>query len=733
MGEKILMRLLNNELRKFNALKRKFKNKDGKKPAKTDVKSDLVYDEGLSIITPSHNGEKYISKLLSSIENQTLSNDLFELIIVINGEPYNTTDIVEKFREHNPSINLKIIHSDIANASNARNIAIVNASKKYSTFIDDDDYISSNYLESMYKNAAEDRIVISRIKEIDEQGNELHSFIDKQLDNLHGIVKDPYREIHTLISLNSCKLIPTSKLNQIKFRTNLESGEDIVFFSELIVANDLEFYVLSEEEKAVYYRLVRFNSVSRKDLSYEFNVTERMNVINELNHLLPSTDDINKQEYIKLKIRSQTLFINRYLHKHPDDHHKIAELIQNLNLNYFPYNILNKNLAKKLVISYCFPPYVDTSANVMSKRIRKQDIVVDVILNRMDEIRDVDENLNCLTEDLIENKIIINSHPSFKNWKHIEDFCVKGIQKIDQIVKLKGEYEEIYSRSMFPASHFLAFEYKIKYPNVKWTAEFSDPLIFDIKGNLRNSKLNNQKFMDKINGLLTSKKVPLCEDGNLFVLCEYLPYIFADELIFTNENQKEYMMNKFPYPEIKSIIEQKSRIDPHPSLKKDFYNLKENNYHLNNNYVNIAYFGAFYATRNLDEVFHAIYRLNNAYKNKCKVHFFTNDVEGFKTSMECSPIYNNLIINPYVSFLEFLNLTTKFDCLIVNDAHTEEYKKINPYLPSKLSDYLGSGTDIWGIYEENSTLSKTELKYKSPLDDINSSIKILKRIIDDHC
>ena len=41
-------------------------------------------------------------------------------------------------------------------------------------------------------------------------------------------------------------------------------------------------------------------------------------------------------------------------------------------------------------------------------------------------------------------------------------------------------------------------------------------------------------------------------------------------------------------------------------------------------------------------------------------------------------------------FFEFLNLTTKFDCLIVNDANTKDYKEINPYLPSKLSDYLGS-------------------------------------------
>jgi hypothetical protein len=75
-------------------------------------------------------------------------------------------------------------------------------------------------------------------------------------------------------------------------------------------------------------------------------------------------------------------------------------------------------------------------------------------------------------------------------------------------------------------------------------------------------------------------------------------------------------------------------------------------------------------------------------------------------------------------------LTTKFDCLIVNDAHKKG--EINPYLPSKVSDYLGSGTDIWALYEENSTLSKLDLKYKSINGDIESTKKTLKQIIKDH-
>ena len=248
------------------------------------------------------------------------------------------------------------------------------------------------------------------------------------------------------------------------------------------------------------------------------------------------------------------------------------------------------NLAKKLIISYCFSPYVDTSAVVMAKRIRDHNVVVDVIQNNMDGMRAVDEKSNLITEKLIEDQILIDSRPSFDEWNPIKDFCKKGMEKIDEIVRKKGEYEEIYSRSMFPGSHFLGFEYKIKYPNVKWTAEFSDPLIYDIKENLRNSPIKDREFMEKINRLLSKQGLPKVEFCNLFYLCEYLTYIFADELIFTNENQREYMISKFPNQEIVNIIEQKSQIKRHPTLNKEFYNLVESDYPLDNNFVNLAYF-----------------------------------------------------------------------------------------------------------------------------------------------
>ena len=85
----------------------------------------------------------------------------------------------------------------------------------------------------------------------------------------------------------------------------------------------------------------------------------------------------------------------------------------------------------------------------------------------------------------------------------------------------------------------------------------------------------------------------------------------------------------------------------------------------------------------------------------------------------------------YIDYLKFLNLSTKFDVLIVEDSFTEGHFIKNPYLPSKLSDYNGSNTTIWAMCEENSIMDQKEIKYKSRLNDIESSINTLNNIFED--
>jgi hypothetical protein len=218
----------------------------------------------------------------------------------------------------------------------------------------------------------------------------------------------------------------------------------------------------------------------------------------------------------------------------------------------------------------------------------------------------------------------------------------------------------------------------------------------------------------------------------LFVWCEILPYLLADEIIFTNINQMEYMLSYLHNQSLERLVREKARISAQPTLPKNLYHELLPQYDLPTGYVHIAYFGSFYGTRDMDEIFGALAGLGKQERDLIQLHIFTQQREQIENSILYQSVKNLVRINDYVDYLEFLNLCTRFTCLLVNDAATLGLKKLNPYLPSKLSDYLGSGTPIWALYEEGSALAEVcaggKIAYFSKLDHKNEHTTVLRNL-----
>ena len=141
--------------------------------------SDLK--DGISAIIPTYKGEKYINKLLDSLINQSIDFNLFEAIFIVNGEFDSTPDIIKKYQTANPEVNIILTESE-EGVCNARNKGIELASMKYSIFIDDDDFISENYFEELYKFVKPNRIVLGTFYDIDEDtGKVMDSYMTPQL------------------------------------------------------------------------------------------------------------------------------------------------------------------------------------------------------------------------------------------------------------------------------------------------------------------------------------------------------------------------------------------------------------------------------------------------------------------------------------------------------------------------------------------------------------------------
>ena len=383
---------------------------------------------------------------------------------------------------------------------------------------------------------------------------------------------------------------------------------------------------------------------------------------------------------------------------------------------------------ENLVISYLFPPSDDVSGIVQAKRILADKKSVDIVVsdseyNSFFELAD-------FTDKYINNKIIIEMNGEPTDYiQTIFEFIKKAMEEIE---KKNANYKTVSSICWRLANHFLALEYKFKHPDVFWSAEFSDPMLYTIFNEERLDKLDKREYIDRINNkILELGDYPTIENPtNLYFIVEYLTYLFADEVVFTNINQREVMLSQLPV-DVYDMVMKKSLIAPVPTLDEKYYHINETDININENDINIAYFGAYYANRNFESIFYAFDSLNHKYKYKIKFHMYVQNPEFLKEIIRGLDIENNMIIHDIVEYLEFLNLTTKFDILLANDLVTKDNFKINPYLPSKLADYAGSANDIWIIYERGSVMSDAEAKYKSDVHDYSTSRDVLIKILGD--
>lgn len=384
------------------------------------------------------------------------------------------------------------------------------------------------------------------------------------------------------------------------------------------------------------------------------------------------------------------------------DKFEILSSLERHAIRHINHSTLNKGDAKKLVLAYCFPPYNDTSGNVMAKRIQSDGTLVDVISNSMDRIRKKDDKLLNLVSHLIDTQTMLNGPQAFSSWTSIERYMDDGFKSYE---KHRNKYAELYSRAMFPHSHFLGFRVKQDNPDLKWTAEFSDPLHKDVKAELRYAPVEDDAFLDQLYSILDKEYHALIND-NVFNLCEVLPFIYADEIIFTNRLQMKYMLERFDHA-FQMMVRQKAVISQHPTPERPFYSLVQSYYRLDETHINLAYFGNFYDTRGFRQIELVAQQLYNHNINNFTIHVFTNINRKTMAIYQNSEFNHYIRMNPYVSYFEFLNLSDKMDILMIFDAQTVGIKPFNPYVPSKLSDYRGSDSLVWAFTEPGSILDDT--------------------------
>ena len=137
----------------------------------------------LSIIIPVYKVEKYVARCLDSIYNQKVDESIFEIIEINDGSPDNSLQILENYQCNHRNL---VIHTkENGGLSNARNKGLELAKGRYVWFIDSDDWVTNNSLETVLKVVRGNFDVISTIliySYDDESKNRLERKILKDID-----------------------------------------------------------------------------------------------------------------------------------------------------------------------------------------------------------------------------------------------------------------------------------------------------------------------------------------------------------------------------------------------------------------------------------------------------------------------------------------------------------------------------------------------------------------------
>lgn len=218
----------------------------------------------ISIIIPTYCPGEYIYDCLHSLSKQSLSYASFEIIIVLNGckAPYEAS--IKKYIQDNmESMDISVVQTDRAGVSNARNMALCIAKGNYICFLDDDDYVSTNYLSKLLEKADSGVLAVSNLLTFsDEDKNRFGSdYITYAYKNVKS---NSVFRCRSFLSSSCGKLIHKDIIGNRLFDVRLANSEDALFM--FTISNRIDRIERADAD-AIYYRRLRKNSASRSHIS----------------------------------------------------------------------------------------------------------------------------------------------------------------------------------------------------------------------------------------------------------------------------------------------------------------------------------------------------------------------------------------------------------------------------------------------------------------------------------
>ena len=215
--------------------------------------------EGISVIIPVYNAERYLHECINSILKQ--GNIVKEIICVDDGSTDNSLNILKEYQKKNKQI--RIIKNKHCGVSRARNDGLRNVHSEYVMFVDADDYLLNRRLLGLYLYARKRDADILVFGGRTQDKYHTPNWVRKALSPTNKVYKNERKDIFKergVLPFTFNKLYKLSLLKEIWFPEEIYIAEDNVFqFFAFMQAAKIIFV-----SKRMYVYRIHTNSVMAK-------------------------------------------------------------------------------------------------------------------------------------------------------------------------------------------------------------------------------------------------------------------------------------------------------------------------------------------------------------------------------------------------------------------------------------------------------------------------------------
>ena len=179
----------------------------------------------ISIIIPAYNAEQYIRRSIESCQKQTYSN--LEIVVVNDGSKDSTSSLVREMQLDDSRI--KLVEKENGGLVSARKEALKFVSSEFVFFLDADDVIDENTIESLAQYTKDYDVIVADFLLENENGKVLpcqHKNKKVFGDDKIGLYSN---FLSKSITASLCgRLIRTDMLKDFSTPIHITTGEDVI-------------------------------------------------------------------------------------------------------------------------------------------------------------------------------------------------------------------------------------------------------------------------------------------------------------------------------------------------------------------------------------------------------------------------------------------------------------------------------------------------------------------------